>query len=78
MIEPGWECTGAVPDICTEKCGDGLRVGSEVCDDGLIDINGCTTDCLGVVDGWTCEGGSSVSADNCWETCGDGFVTSSE
>ena len=35
-IEPGFACTGGTltSSTCAEICGDGLRVGSETCDDG--------------------------------------------
>jgi len=44
-IETGWTCTGN-PSACEEICGDGIRVGSEVCDDGNTDNgDGCNNDC---------------------------------
>lgn len=48
-IEPGWTCTGTT---CVEICGDGLRVGDEVCDDG--NLGGCLANCLGPKSGFDC------------------------
>ncbi len=32
--ESGWTCTGTSPGTCTTTCGDGIRAGTEECDDG--------------------------------------------
>jgi len=24
LYEVGWDCTGAIPDVCTPRCGDGI------------------------------------------------------
>ena len=73
----GWECFGGdntQPDICNPICGDGLRIGSEICDDwDTTDGEGCLPDCLGEIDGWTCSGGDETQEDICLTTCGDGF-----
>ena len=55
--------------ICSEYHGDGVRIGTEECDDGnLIDVDGCTAN--GTVEiGWTCIGSQP---DVCLEVCGDG------
>ncbi len=38
-------------------CGDGLKTGTEVCDDGnTTDGDGCQGDCKSVTSGWTCTG----------------------
>jgi len=38
-------------------CGDGLKTGTEVCDDGnTTDGDGCQGDCKSVTPGWTCTG----------------------
>ncbi len=61
-------------------CGDGLKVGSEVCDDGnTVSGDGCSADCSsqevcgnGVVDaqrGETCDDGNIVSGDGCRADC---------
>ena len=71
LYETGWICTGAIPDVCTPRCGDGIRRGIEVCDDGITDINGCNSACSGTRTGWTCSGGSLTTADICVSTCGD-------
>ena len=56
-LEPGWECTGAPPNtVCVPRCGDGLVVGDEECDDNnLVGGDGCT-DCTWDP-GWGCDGG---------------------
>jgi cysteine-rich repeat protein len=44
-IETGFIC-GSEPSVCLPICGDGLRVGSEVCDDGnLQNGDGCGEKC---------------------------------
>ena len=41
---------------CLFICGDGLIAGSEVCDDGnAMDYDGCSSDCLRIDDGFTCN-----------------------
>jgi len=56
-------------------CGDGLRQGSETCDDGNTNNNdGCANNCR-IEQGWTCSTGTpNVCAFN----CGDGTKTGSE
>ena len=69
QIEAGFICSGGsinTPDACTAVCGDGRRVGSEICDDGsTVSLDGCRGDCGAIEDGFTCAGGSSTSADTC-------------
>ncbi len=37
------------------RCGDGIRVGGEQCDDGnLGDVDGCTSECK-IEDGYVCR-----------------------
>ncbi|CAI2370222.1 unnamed protein product [Moneuplotes crassus] len=44
------------PTECISKCGDGYRLGSEVCDDGnIIDDDGCSYDCTEIEVGWKCD-----------------------
>jgi len=70
-------------------CGDGLKVGNEVCDDGVL--VGCLGDCSGPRANFTCTPGSSsspsvcscnagfhVSGSVCLPTCGDGLVVGNE
>ena len=46
-VEPGWECTGPAPGGCMTICGDGVRAGDEICDDGNVnDGDGCGPDCV--------------------------------
>ncbi|MES1183489.1 MAG: DUF4215 domain-containing protein [Myxococcales bacterium] len=47
---------GPVP-VVNVFCGDGLKTGTEVCDDGnTTDGDGCESDCKSVTTGWTCSG----------------------
>lgn len=72
------ECTdGLYPntekDTCEPTCGDGLRAGSEVCDDGNTDdSDGCNMDCTSIEDTYICTGGTTSSADTC-STCPAGL-----
>lgn len=48
-----------VQDYCHPKCGDGVRVPSEGCDDGNTkDGDGCSSSCI-VETGYVCYGGNS-------------------
>ena len=56
----GWSCIDhdsdlLTPMVCDGVCGDGLKIGTEVCDDGLQDGNGCNSDCSGAEIGWNCD-----------------------
>lgn len=55
----GWSCVGGSlysSSSCNEICGDGFRVGSETCDDGLDDGFGCATGCKsGNSQLWSCH-----------------------
>ncbi|CAK9082964.1 unnamed protein product [Durusdinium trenchii] len=68
-----------VQDYCHPKCGDGVRVPSEGCDDGNTkDGDGCSSSCI-VETGYVCYGGNSSHADSCKMTvCGDGVVEGAE
>lgn len=78
-IETGYVCSTAVPNVCTEVCGDGLKVGTENCDDGTNDGVGCNLGCkTGAVTGWTCTGGSNITATTCGGICGDGLRVADE
>jgi fibro-slime domain-containing protein len=47
---------GSAPTV-NVFCGDGLKTGTEVCDDGnTTDGDGCQGDCKSVTSGWTCTG----------------------
>lgn len=64
-IETGYICSGA-PSSCKTDCGDGKRVGGEVCDDFNTNAgDGCINDCSYVETGYTCSGGSLTSRDIC-------------
>jgi cysteine-rich repeat protein len=61
------------PENCVTDCGDGLRVGTEVCDDNdTNDSDGCSSTCT-VEAGWVCDGGSSSSVDTCTQ-CTTGYI----
>ena len=77
----GWSCTyGNSPNdaICNEICGDGLIVGSEVCDDGSQNGEGCNSSCSGPESGWSCSYGNFPFDAVCSEICGDGLKVGSE
>ena len=57
-------------------CGDGLIVGTEICDDAnAFDNQGCLSDCTGSLIGWTCNG---VSSSTCSTNCGDALAVGTE
>jgi cysteine-rich repeat protein len=60
-------------------CGDGVRQGSEVCDDGnMVTGDGCDSSCT-VEIGWACgRVGTGGEVDTCSEGCGNGYVSVSE
>jgi cysteine-rich repeat protein len=61
------------PTTCITQWGDGLRAGSEKCDDGnTSDGDGCKSDCTDVESSWVCDGGSTVNVDTC-TFCTTGF-----
>jgi len=69
---------GTEPTVCTELCGDGLRVGDELvaghCDDDNTTAgDGCSAVCVEEL-GFDCVGTPSV----CDEVCGDGLVVGVE
>ena len=42
---PGWTCTDA-PSTCATSCGDGIRAGTEECDDAALMVEGaCDSSC---------------------------------
>ena len=46
MIEHGYYCTLAVPNVCTPLCGDNLIANIEGCDDGdALPLDGCDGSC---------------------------------
>ncbi|CAI2360768.1 unnamed protein product [Moneuplotes crassus] len=54
------------PEYCVPSCGDGLRVGNELCDDANTSSNdGCSSDCSKIESGYICTGGSTGSKDTC-------------
>eukprot|EP00658_Telonema_sp_P-2_P043147 TRINITY_DN3109_c0_g1_i1.p1 TRINITY_DN3109_c0_g1~~TRINITY_DN3109_c0_g1_i1.p1 ORF type:complete len:956 (-),score=107.58 TRINITY_DN3109_c0_g1_i1:230-3097(-) len=77
-LEKGWKCSvvetddrkrlGSGGDECTPVCGDGLKAGSEACDDGnLVPNDGCDVKCVPEA-GWDCSGSGE-----CKPICGDGI-----
>ncbi len=67
-IEANWTCTttlGAI-SVCTANCGNGIKAGSEACDDGNTNpSDGCSAACT-VEAGYLCPGSPSVC-----ERCGN-------
>ncbi|CAI2363732.1 unnamed protein product [Moneuplotes crassus] len=60
------------PTYCVTRCGDGYRVGTEICDDAnTVDEDGCKSDCS-VESGYVCTGGNSTNQDSC-VLCSTGF-----
>jgi len=75
----GWGCVGGsltTADVCSPICGDGLRVGFETCDDGLVDTRGCNSTCTGVVSGFSCSLASVPGTTVCTVVCGDMIIIS--
>jgi len=59
---------------CVTSCGDGVKAGTESCDDGSVNNgDGCSSACL-VETGFTCTGSPSV----CTPVCGDGKKVGTE
>jgi cysteine-rich repeat protein len=69
MVEIGYSCSGGSQfsaDTCSEICGDGLKLGLLLCDDGNLRNNdGCNSQCI-IEAGWACGEGDSRTADICW------------
>ena len=64
-------------DTCITICGDGFRVGIEVCDDGSPNTEGCNADCSGQLSGYYCSHPyNSPSA--CSTSCGDMIFAGTE
>lgn len=76
-VEPGWSCditgnsaTPPTASVCTKTCGNGIREGSEECDDGnTLGSDGCSSTCT-IETGWTCN--LAVSPNTCSAICGNG------
>jgi cysteine-rich repeat protein len=51
-VECGYTCFGGTATskhVCNPTCGDAIRAGNEVCDDGnTVSADGCSADCLAV------------------------------
>jgi cysteine-rich repeat protein len=59
-------------------CGDGIRQGSEECDDGnLTSGDGCSPTCT-VEYGWSCSRSGLLQPDQCNQGCGNGTFEGSE
>ena len=50
-------------NVCAPDCGDGILVGNETCDPGLPLT--CTTDCMSVAAGYTCDSASDGDGQQC-------------
>lgn len=76
----GTVCTsGMLPGTCSmgacAACGDGVKSGTETCDDGNTTAgDGCNATCA-VETGYTCTG---TGAGSCAPTCGDGLIRGNE
>lgn len=74
----GYTCIGGDltnPSVCTEICGDGVKTGSQACDDGPPNSgDGCSATCT-IELGYSCTG-SAPSL--CKPICGDGRVITPE
>ena len=79
VVESGWSCNTATPNVCTNTvvCGDGIREGSEGCDDGDTSSgDGCSSTCT-VESGYTCNTATpNVCTLNA--VCGNGIREGSE
>lgn len=66
-------------DSCSTVCGDGIRVGSESCDDeNSLSFDGCSATCT-IESGWTCDTiNQATGLDRCSTICGDGIRVGSE
>jgi cysteine-rich repeat protein len=73
MIEPGWTCSGS-PSGCSPVCGDGLIRGTEKCDTGAVQLDGCDNGCVSITPGYSCIDEPS----NCTGICGDGIIVGTE
>ncbi len=61
--------------MCATSCGDGIRAGTEQCDDGNTAAgDGCSMVCATEL-GWTCTGDMPTT---CANTCGDGVRVGAE
>jgi len=68
---------GNNPTVCSliQQCGNGIREGTEQCDDGnAANGDGCSVTCT-VESGWQCVGSNPTV---CGTVCGDGLVRGSE
>lgn len=82
-VEEGFTCSHTAIDgdqapdtTCESVCGDGRRLGTELCDDGNANSGDGCAGC-GIEDGWGCDGpqgGLSV----CEPVCGDGRILGEE
>ncbi|MCC6622323.1 MAG: DUF4215 domain-containing protein [Deltaproteobacteria bacterium] len=71
-LETGWVCP-VQGGNCTAICGDGLRLGTEACDDDDNDDgDGCDSGCK-IETGWSCSG-TLGGLSGCTPICGDGLV----
>lgn len=55
VLEAGYTCTTATPNVCTFNCGNGTRQTGETCDDGNTTAgDGCSATCIQELD-FTCN-----------------------
>lgn len=79
-VENNWTCTGASFSVCTRTvaCGNGVKEGSEVCDDGDT-MTETAADCTGYNTTCTfCNAGCTAELTFVGPHCGDGTCNGSE
>jgi cysteine-rich repeat protein len=79
ICSSGWEQNSSTnPETCVEICGDGKRVGTEVCDDNnTVSGDGCNSLCTDVEDLYICTGGNLTITDDC-KTCPANYEPNSD
>lgn len=67
-----------IPDSCTPLCGDGIKVGYELYDDGSNDGFGANSNCTAPLPGFYCYESDPDVPNECFTQCGDGLVAGHE
>jgi fibro-slime domain-containing protein len=77
MIDSGYECR--VPGRkCVPACGDGVRIGTEACDDGnTMPGDGCSSSCQ-IEPGAACTGAIGAKSTCTSSVCGNGIQEGNE
>jgi fibro-slime domain-containing protein len=74
QLEPGWTCPSPGRACIEVGCGDGVRVGREVCEPSLTDPPEACTDSCTIADGWACNADFECHL----TVCGDGVAEGTE